>query len=43
MTDDDQELDHWERRVGFRTVHNDTTPDDAGAPFVLHVSDEATY
>ncbi|HWS32084.1 MAG TPA: glycoside hydrolase family 2 protein [Actinoplanes sp.] len=40
LTDDDQELDRWERRVGFRSVHIDTTPDATGTPFVLHVNDE---
>ena len=29
-----EELDHLERRIGFRTVTLDTTPDDRGVPFV---------
>ncbi len=31
---------HWSGRVGFRTVELDTTPDDAGAPFLLKVNGE---
>lgn len=33
-------VDTWEGRVGFRTVEVDTTPDAAGAPFVLKVNGE---
>jgi beta-mannosidase len=40
LTDDDQELDRWEQRVGFRSVAIDTAPDDAGTRFVIHVNDE---
>ncbi|MFI7079921.1 glycoside hydrolase family 2 protein [Micromonospora sp. NPDC049903] len=32
-------LDDWHRRVGFRSVRLDTTPDAHGAPFTLHVND----
>ncbi|WP_431728957.1 glycoside hydrolase family 2 protein [Verrucosispora sp. TAA-831] len=32
-------LDDWHRRVGFRSVRLDTTPDTQGAPFTLHVND----
>ncbi|WP_229075098.1 glycoside hydrolase family 2 protein [Actinoplanes sp. DH11] len=39
LTDGDQELDRWERRVGFRTAHIDRTPDEAGTRFVIHVND----
>ena len=30
----------WRGRVGFRTVELDTTPDEAGTPFVLRVNGE---
>lgn len=30
----------WNGRVGFRTVELDTTPDEAGAPFILRVNGE---
>ena len=33
-----EELDRHERRVGFRTVTLDTTPDAEGTPFTLHVN-----
>ncbi|MEI3847093.1 MULTISPECIES: glycoside hydrolase family 2 protein [unclassified Microbacterium] len=36
---DDVLLDTRTRRVGFRTVHWDTNPDDLGTPFALHVND----
>ncbi|BBH71775.1 beta-mannosidase [Actinoplanes sp. OR16] len=39
LTDGDQELDRWERRVGFRSVAIDRSPDDAGTRFVIHVND----
>ncbi|WP_341719453.1 glycoside hydrolase family 2 protein [Micromonospora sp. FIMYZ51] len=32
-------LDDWHRRIGFRAVRLDTTPDEHGAPFTLHVND----
>jgi len=31
--------DTWTRKVGFRTVEVDTTPDEHGTPFVLRVND----
>lgn len=30
----------WQSRVGFRTIELDTTPDAAGAPFVVRVNGE---
>jgi beta-mannosidase len=33
-----QELDRWQRRIGFRTVDLDTSPDDIGAKFTLSVN-----
>jgi beta-mannosidase len=35
---DGAELDRWERRIGFRTVTLDTSADDAGTRFALHVN-----
>ena len=35
---DDAELESWERRVGFRTVTLDTTPDATGTPFTFVVN-----
>jgi beta-mannosidase len=32
------ELDLWQRRIGFRTVELDTSPDDIGAKFTLSVN-----
>jgi beta-mannosidase len=32
-------LDVWERRIGFRSVRVDTTPDEHGTPFTLVVND----
>ncbi|MBX7268561.1 glycoside hydrolase family 2 protein [Micromonospora sp. Llam7] len=32
-------LDSWDRRIGFRSVRVDTTPDSYGAPFALHVNE----
>ncbi len=40
LVDDDMQdtLDLWRRRIGFRTVRLDTTPDDDGTPFLLQVN-----
>ncbi|MEU4625729.1 glycoside hydrolase family 2 protein [Actinoplanes sp. NPDC023801] len=41
LTDDDgTELDRWQRLTGFRTVHIDRSPDEAGTRFVVHVNGE---
>ncbi|WP_328468444.1 glycoside hydrolase family 2 protein [Actinoplanes sp. NBC_00393] len=40
LLDGDRELDRWERRTGFRSVHIDRTPDEAGTRFVIHVNGE---
>ncbi|MEV4709878.1 glycoside hydrolase family 2 protein [Micromonospora sp. NPDC049374] len=32
-------LDEWRRRIGFRSVRLDTTPDEHGAPFTLYVNE----
>lgn len=42
-TPDGAALDAWERRVGFRTVRIDTTPDEHGTPFVLHVNERPVF
>jgi beta-mannosidase len=39
----DRELDAWERRIGFREVRLDTTPDDAGTPFTVLVNDVPVF
>ncbi len=31
-------LDRWQRRIGFRTVELDTTPDDFGSAFTLRIN-----
>ncbi|MEH0840998.1 glycoside hydrolase family 2 protein [Micromonospora sp. CPCC 205711] len=36
---DGRTLDDWSRRIGFRSVRLDTTPDAHGTPFTLHVND----
>ncbi|MER7456250.1 glycoside hydrolase family 2 protein [Micromonospora sp. NPDC126480] len=36
-------LDTWSRRIGFRSVRIDTTPDAHGAPFALHVNDVPVF
>ncbi|WP_405092786.1 glycoside hydrolase family 2 protein [Micromonospora sp. NBC_01392] len=36
---DGQDLDAASRRIGFRSVRLDTTPDAHGTPFTLHVND----
>ncbi|MEV4478878.1 glycoside hydrolase family 2 protein [Micromonospora coxensis] len=40
---DGRELDTWSRRIGFRSVRLDTTPDAHGTPFVLHVNDVPVF
>ncbi|MEV4466923.1 glycoside hydrolase family 2 protein [Micromonospora echinofusca] len=36
-------LDTWTRRIGFRSVRLDTTPDAHGTPFALHVNDTPVF
>ncbi|MGW2477713.1 glycoside hydrolase family 2 protein [Streptomyces sp. NPDC001665] len=46
LTDADaptEALDRWERRVGFRTVELDTSPDAAGSGFTLVVNGVRTF
>jgi beta-mannosidase len=33
-----RELDRWQRRIGFRTVELDTSPDDVGGKFTISVN-----
>ncbi|TDB77303.1 glycoside hydrolase family 2 protein [Micromonospora sp. KC723] len=40
---DGRALDGWSRRIGFRAVRLDTTPDAYGTPFVLHVNDVPVF
>jgi beta-mannosidase len=39
----DDLLDEWRRRIGFRTIELDTTPDEIGAAFVLRVNDRPVF
>ncbi|WP_406077101.1 glycoside hydrolase family 2 protein [Micromonospora sp. NBC_00858] len=36
-------LDSWSRRIGFRSVRLDTTPDEHGTPFALSVNDVPVF
>ncbi len=36
-------LDDWSRRIGFRSVRLDTTPDAQGAPFALYVNEMPVF
>ncbi|GIJ29195.1 beta-mannosidase [Micromonospora qiuiae] len=36
-------LDEWHRRIGFRSVRLDTTPDAHGAPFTLYVNERPIF
>ncbi len=38
-----EELDRWERRIGFRTVSLDTSPDEAGSAFTLSVNGRPVF
>ncbi|SCF40096.1 beta-mannosidase [Micromonospora purpureochromogenes] len=40
---DGRTLDAWSRRIGFRSVRLDTTPDAHGTPFALHVNDTPVF
>ncbi|MDT0268426.1 glycoside hydrolase family 2 protein [Streptomyces sp. DSM 44915] len=39
----DEELDGYERRIGFRTLTVDTTPDERGTPFTFVVNGERIF
>lgn len=36
-------LDAWRREIGFRSVRLDTTPDEHGTPYTLHVNGQAVF
>ncbi|SEG70033.1 beta-mannosidase [Actinacidiphila yanglinensis] len=38
LLDGDEQLDGWERRIGFRSVELDTSPDEGGSGFTLVVN-----
>jgi beta-mannosidase len=38
-----QELDRWQRRIGFRTVELDTSPDELGTRFTISVNGEPVF
>ena len=38
LSADGQELDRWQRRIGFRTVGLDTSSDDIGAKFTISIN-----
>ena len=40
---DGADLDSWQRRVGFRSVRLDTTPDQHGTPYTLVVNDTPIF
>jgi beta-mannosidase len=39
----DQELDRWERRIGFRSVELDTSPDGAGTRFTILINGQPIF
>jgi beta-mannosidase len=43
LSTDDQELDRWQRRLGFRTVELNTSPDDNGTQFTISVNDRPLF
>jgi beta-mannosidase len=43
LTEDDQELDRWERRIGFRTVELDTSPDGIGTRFTFSINGQPVF
>ena len=39
----DQELDRWQRRIGFRTVELDTSRDDVGTAFTISINGQPVF
>ncbi|WP_244484052.1 glycoside hydrolase family 2 protein [Devosia sp. Leaf64] len=39
----DTVLDTWQRKIGFRSLRLDTTPDDEGTPFTFVINDVPVY
>jgi len=40
---DDQELDSWQRRIGFRNVELDTSPDGIGTRFTISINGQPVF
>jgi beta-mannosidase len=43
LATDDQELDRWQRRIGFRTVELDTSPDGIGTRFTISINGQPVF
>jgi beta-mannosidase len=43
LVSDDQELDRWQRRVGFRSVELDTSPDGIGTRFTISINGQPVF
>jgi beta-mannosidase len=43
LTGDDQELDRWQRRIGFRSVELDASPDGVGTRFTISINSKPVF
>ena len=43
LATDDQELDRWQRRIGFRTVELDTARDEIGSAFIFSINGRPVF
>ena len=43
LSTDDQELDRWQRRIGFRTVELNTAADEIGTAFTLSINGQPVF
>jgi beta-mannosidase len=43
LVTDDQELDRWHRRIGFRTIELDTSPDGIGTRFTISINGQPVF
>jgi beta-mannosidase len=43
LSTDDQELDRWQRRIGFRSVQLDTARDESGTPFTFSINGQPLF
>ncbi len=43
LSTDDQELDRWQRRIGFRSVELDTARDESGTPFTFSINGQPLF
>jgi beta-mannosidase len=43
LTSDDQELDRWQRGIGFRSVELDTSPDGIGTRFTISINGRPVF